>query len=67
MSYLDVCDLARCERVDKGWRRFVHEWMGAAGFYQHFPNLPESTVNTLESTEARAAVFKACGKVGLHR
>jgi hypothetical protein len=25
LSYVDVQDLARCERVDQGWRQFVHE------------------------------------------
>ncbi|KAJ0418787.1 hypothetical protein BJY00DRAFT_314698 [Aspergillus carlsbadensis] len=60
LSYLEAQDLARCERVDQGWRRFVHEWMGAVGFYQHFPDLPKSAASTISCTQGRAMVFKKC-------
>ncbi|KAL3491028.1 hypothetical protein BJX62DRAFT_237628 [Aspergillus germanicus] len=60
LSYLDVQDLAHCERVDQGWRQFVHEWMGAVGFYQHFPHLPKSTASTIYSTEGRVMLFSNC-------
>ncbi|KAL2852096.1 hypothetical protein BJY01DRAFT_244708 [Aspergillus pseudoustus] len=58
LSYLDVRDLAQCERVDKGWRRFIHEWMGAVGLYQHFLDHVRSDLKTMQNAEDRAPVFK---------
>jgi hypothetical protein len=62
LSYLDIRDLDRCERVDQGWGQFFHEWMALSASTSTFRNLPKSTASTIYSTEERVMLFKKCGK-----
>lgn len=60
LFYLDLQSVAHCERVSKGWRKFVHTWMVYPGLSIHFPGLEVRHVG--EDISKVVTKFKEIGR-----
>ncbi|KAL5334003.1 hypothetical protein BJX70DRAFT_36945 [Aspergillus crustosus] len=56
-AYLSVSDIARCERVCRGWRAFTGRWIASFGLRLHYPHLMDHP-GTLDS-ESASPMFRS--------
>jgi hypothetical protein len=59
LEHLSVLDLARCERVNRGWALFVRQWMVSPGLRLHF--LHELAISERHNPESSIRYFKEQG------
>ncbi|KAL3457157.1 hypothetical protein BJX64DRAFT_293411 [Aspergillus heterothallicus] len=67
LGHLSVSDVARCERVKRGWAVFVRQWMASSGLRLHFLHVADLSDRCKYEASARYFKELAAAQKGIER